>query len=121
MTREKAIKELKKKLVDNELSSKVQSQRVQQLEEEASDQYVIGYSRAHLESLHTFRDGQLVLANAKAKIAKLTDFMSDAEEKGKPNHTDGEAARTLGRLKKDAMESITEVELKGGRVEGWSS
>ena len=56
------------------------SQQIYQFEDEASDQYAIGYSQAHLESLRTFRDGQLVLAKVWAEIAKLVDFMSNAKE-----------------------------------------
>lgn len=48
---------LKKKLVDNEKSLEVQGKEIKQLKEEADDQYIVGYSRACLDSLQAFRNG----------------------------------------------------------------
>lgn len=114
---EKAMKELKKKLVDSESSLKVLSQQMHQLEEEASDQYAFGYSWAHLESFHRFREGQLVLAEAEPEIAKLANFMSNAMKEEEPKHDDGESDGASGRLKEDAVESTPEVKPKSGQVD----
>lgn len=55
------MKELKKKLMDSESSSKVLSQQIHQLEDEASDRYAVDYLWARLDSLHTFHVADLCL------------------------------------------------------------
>ena len=43
--------------------------------------------------------------------------MFDADEKEEPKQTDGKAARALGQLKEDAVESTPEVEPKNGQAD----
>lgn len=77
----------------------------------------IDHSRAHLESLRTFRDGRPVPAEAEVEIAKLVDFMYDAEEEEEPKQADCEAAGASGRLKEDVVELTPEAESKNGQAD----